>query len=195
MNEPGNGLFTRVTTISSLFTDFSSIPADVLAAAAERGTDVHLLCTALAKGLLVSRCPDVYQGYLDSFEAWFEFNVEEVLECENRRHCEKHMITGQMDFVARLKDRPGITLIDIKTSSRRYVSWDVQMGGYAYLLRESSPKIAIDNAVLVRLKEDGGKPIVNAVDDLDKAERVFFHALECYNYLKMKPKKIEVDDV
>lgn len=190
MNEE---LFTRVTTIANLFSDFSSIDKDVLEAAALRGSNVHKLCAAYAQGFLVSECPEVYQGYLDSFSQWANDNIDSIILCEHRRFCRRYMITGEVDFVAKMKGEDTLTLIDIKTSTARYPSWDVQMGGYHYLLNETLPEMPIEKALLIRLKKDGAKPIVNRVTDLDAAEDVFFHALECYNYMKLKPKKIEVE--
>lgn len=190
MNEE---LFTRVTTIANLFADFSSIDKDVLEVAAERGTDVHKLCAAQAQGLLVSDCPEIYEGYLKSFSDWANENVDAILLCEQRRYCKTYMITGMMDYVVRLKGEKTLTLIDLKTSSARYPSWDLQMGGYNYLLRDTSPAMEIEKALLIRLKKDGSKPIVNRVENLHEAEDVFFHALECYKYMRMKPKKIEVE--
>jgi hypothetical protein len=190
MNEE---IFTRVTTIANLFSDFSSIDKDVLEAAAIRGTDVHKLCAAQAQGFLVSACPEIYQGYLDSFSQWANENIDSIILCEHRRFCRRYMITGEVDFVVKMKGEETLTLIDIKTSAARYSSWDLQMGGYNYLLKETFPALEIEKALLIRLKKDGGKPIVNRVSDLDAAEDVFFHAFECYNYMKMKPKKIEVE--
>lgn len=190
-----NEEFTRVTTIANLFSDFSSIPLDRLKEAQDRGNDVHMLCAASTKGLFVSDCPAVYQGYVTSFETWAEENIQQIVECEHRRFCNQHMITGKMDFVVRLKGETKLTLIDLKTGTTRKRAWDVQMGGYTYLLREIEPRLEIEKALIIRLSAEGKKPTMNVVENLCEAEKIFFHALECYKYLKLKPAKIEVEDV
>jgi hypothetical protein len=61
----------RVTEILSPYNDFSHVPADVLEAAAARGTEVHLFCAAYAQGIW-SAPPAEIAGYCDSFRAWFD---------------------------------------------------------------------------------------------------------------------------
>jgi hypothetical protein len=185
--------FIRVTNIANLFTDFTSIPADVLAAAAKRGKDVHRLCEAYLSGLIVSGYPAAYEGYLDSFKTWAKDNIVEIFEMETRRYCQTHMITGQIDLLVKLKDIDGLTLVDLKTSSAKHRSWDIQLGGYRYLLRETEPTNFVSNAMTLRLRKDGSKAIPNMVDSLAQAESIFFSALHCYKFLKLKPKTIEVE--
>jgi hypothetical protein len=68
----------------------------------ERGTEVHRACRAIAKGLWVPPLK-LHQGYVKSFQRWFEDAVEEVVLVEERLDCPELGFTGQPDFIGRLK--------------------------------------------------------------------------------------------
>ncbi len=178
--------YVRVTTVANLLTDFSSIPKAALDAAAERGTMVHKLCSAQVSGLPVFSVSPLIDGYMRSFNQWFEANIDDVLIYDKRFFCNHMGITGEVDLVARLKGEDTYTLIDYKTSAVRYRSWDVQCAGYHYLLAQEG--IDVRKHLLLRLKKDGSGCIANAVENVLEAHEVFFSLLKCVKYLNIKPK-------
>ncbi len=68
----------------------------------ERGQEVHKACAAIAKGFWVPPLK-LHQGYVDSFQRWFDDCVEEVVLVEERLVCTQMGFTGQLDFLGRLK--------------------------------------------------------------------------------------------
>ena len=70
-----------VTQVLSPFFDASKIRPEVLAAASQRGTEVHQACAAYARSLPVF-LSDSAAPYFDSFRNWFDKYVKRALFVE-----------------------------------------------------------------------------------------------------------------
>jgi hypothetical protein len=104
-----------VTRIIDPWVDLSKIPPDTLQAAADRGTAVHDLCLNFyAKGFFTF-APKPLEGYYHSFIAWFDLMVKEVVLVEQRLTDSDLMYSGQIDLLARSKDKGDLILVDLKT--------------------------------------------------------------------------------
>lgn len=122
-----------VTQIINPWVDFSKIPPDTLQAAADRGTAVHDLCLNFyAKGFFAF-APKPLEGYYHSFIAWFDMMVAEPILIEQRLVDNDLMYSGQIDLLARSKDKGDLILIDLKTPLSKSKSWRLQLAAYARL--------------------------------------------------------------
>lgn len=173
--------FPRVTEVLRPFSNFQHVPEKILKNAAARGTSVHALCAAIAKGawLPETMIQDECKGYVKSFNAWRQEFVQDFLVIENRYTDEDKGYTGQVDFVVTGKDTKTY-LVDLKTSARPQKTYSVQMGAYQGLLLTKN--ISIHAAVLVYLDKDGEEAKTNVIENLQEESHVFMCALDCYKY-------------
>lgn len=178
-------VFPRVTEVLHAFTNYDSVDRKVLRAAAARGTSVHGLCAAIAKGawLPITMVPEDQQPYVESFKLWVEKEVQEFLVVEERYYHEEKGYTGQLDFIIKGKDTNKY-LVDIKTSSGHQKTYPVQLGAYRSLLK--SKGIEVDGAMLVYLSKEGIYPKVKVYMETDEEEAVFLSALECFKYFNKR---------
>ena len=142
-----------VTEVLGKYFDWSKIPDQILAKACRRGSIVHSACAARALGGYVGRVPELYSGYLHSFDEWFESNVFKTILCEHRITCNRLGFTGQLDFVFELISGE-LALVDIKTPAVHGSSWACQLAAYDYLLKLEG--ITVDCMLSLRLKLRGG---------------------------------------
>lgn len=180
-----------------------AIPLDVLVSASIRGTAIHRYCTAHLKKLFFIDIEPDYQVYFDAFVEWADEHIEKVYDTEVRLFDHTLRYTGEYDIRAKLKNREGIYLIDIKTSCAPYKTWPLQLAAYKNLCDVN--EILVDHAMVVHLKKK--KPtkkqlkldasLTIAVDskeipleDATLAWDIFSSALKCYDYFDRKePKK------
>lgn len=175
-------MLPRVTEILRPLTTYDQVPEYVLHRAAARGTTVHALCAAIAKGEWV---PDgmidaEHLPYVNSFRSWAEQQVEKFVIIEQRYSDENAGFTGQLDFVIKGKDNE-LYLVDIKTSARPQKTYPLQMAAYDLLLRNHG--IEVKAAMLVYLSKDNEFPNIDCIEDLKPEREVFMAALTCYNYI------------
>lgn len=173
--------YTSVTTALGVFVDWSKIRPDVLEAACARGTAVHSACGAYALGVWVNPLPDSYQGYFQSFTAWFDKYVEKVYLVEKRLFCHTYKFKGKPDFVLKIKGDNLLSVVDIKTPITVGKTWASQLSSYKYLV-ETNENIKIGRLFSLRLKANGGNPIVDEYQHSDSDFAAFLAALTAYNY-------------
>lgn len=172
--------FTRVTSILEPYTDFSGIPADVLANAARRGSKVHEYCESYALNLLIEKPDEDCKSFVDSFKKWFDEYVEEVVGTEERLYDEDLMITGKYDLLVKLRDSPGILLIDIKTPIQAQRSWGLQSAAYAMMLEKKGVKTQRRAALM--LDRAGGDPKLIEYTNHTRDGVLFLNLVELHRY-------------
>jgi len=176
--------YPSVTQVLSVYQDFSMVPEHILTMAAERGKQVHSICASIAKGLFVSHkriTPDI-QGYIESFNKWFEY-VEEVVFVEGELIDPKLGFIGHPDLIAKMRGDTHLTLIDLKTPVTIGKTWRGQLSAYWHL---AESKFDIKRSGSLRLKQDGGFPY-----DFDEYTNTrhedfaaFLSALNAWRYFK-----------
>ena len=142
-----------VTEVLGKYVDWSLIPDKFLAAACQRGSDVHLACSMYAKLGYTLGVPSTLEGYVLSFTDWFDANVKTVLLNEKHLTCTKFHFTGRPDFVF-LLNTDEIVLNDIKTPLAESKTWKGQLAAYDYLV-ENYGGIKSDDMMSLRLRPDG----------------------------------------
>jgi hypothetical protein len=173
----------RVTAILAPDTDFSLIPPDTVAAAADRGTAAHLACLGYAVGLW-SPVPDDISGYVESYKQWHDRYVVKVLAVEKELVHPKWGYAGRCDLIATVsgyKKEPVITIIDLKTPITASRTWACQ--GCAYREIEQLEHGEHVYAGVLQLRQDGGLPKMTWIEDELQAFNAFCGALTAHNYI------------
>jgi len=173
--------YPRVTEVLKYYTGYEYVPKQTLANAAARGSSVHALCAAVARGEWIpdSMIQEELLGYVKSFKLWAHNQVEKFLVIEKRFTNEIMGFTGQIDYVIKSSDNE-IHLVDIKTSSTQQKTYPLQMAAYRSLLMHQG--IQIKSAMLVYLNKDAQFPNINVYEDLNDEFNVFMSALDCWKY-------------
>ena len=141
-------LHDRVTTVLAPFSGMDKIPADVLANAAKRGTEVHQIIECIQEGL-PHDIPEHLLGYVDSYDAWAK--DKKFISKPGRMYCDDLMITGELDCLINLDGR--ILVVDFKTSVAESKTWKYQGAAYGYLAKKGGYNV--QGCVFVRLQKDG----------------------------------------
>ena len=142
-----------VTTILAPHSDFSNVPAEILAAACDRGDAVHQLCALYAQGLWIEEVPDKYAGYFNSFKLWFDQFVEKTILVEEELRDEERGYCGHPDWIGLLKGDSGLTLLDWKTALALSKGWRLQLAGYKMLAEKNG--YPITRVASLRPQKDG----------------------------------------
>ena len=153
-----------------------------LEAAKERGKKVHAACASYALGVWVAPLPAEWQGYFESFKAWFDNFVDRVFFVEKRFQCDKFFFSGRIDLGVQLIDaRPMI--VDLKTPLQESPTWCAQLGAYRFLANYET-NIGMPECMSLKLDPKGAsaKAIVYQYSDDDFA--AFLSALNAYRYFK-----------
>lgn len=152
--------YDRVTDVVGYLSGIYRVPTHILKAAAERGSFVHRVCDSIIDDMMYPQVPQEYQGYIDSFQSWFD-NVMESQHLKpatfikpDRFYCDELRITGECDLIIQRPDRN--VLIDFKTSTSESKSWVLQGTAYCYLARKDG--IQIDEMIFVKLDKNGNEP-------------------------------------
>ena len=127
--------YTRVTNILYPFSGLSNIDPYIVEHAAKRGTKVHEICEGIISGIGEHNVDDETRGYVESFKKWWE-KGHNVLMMEQRFWCDDLKITGQIDLI--LDTPEGLSIVDLKTSSKPSKTWKAQGSAYAYLARKNN---------------------------------------------------------
>lgn len=170
-----------VTQVTSTYADFSHVGEDVLAAAQERGTIVHLACANYARGVW-SPVPPECRGYLHSFAQWFDSYVDKAISVEQEYRDEKLGIVGHPDLIAIVKGDNVPSLIDLKTAAAAHKLWRMQLAAYRHLCQEDYP--TIERIFSLRLDSEGGPAKVREyTDNYLEDFAVFLSALNVTRWL------------
>jgi hypothetical protein len=173
-----------VTTVLSVFSDFSKIRPDILERAAARGTAVHRICAAIATGLHVPAISEEIEGFIASFRQWFN-NVEAVLLVEQRLQDPVFMYHGTPDLVVRLQGDLAPRLIDLKTPASLGKLWAAQIAAYCRLFYVHTGQECQHSGTL-RLRRDGRPPIFDECRHTAHDLQAFLAALTAYRNFKME---------
>lgn len=141
-----NGMILpSVTTIMRPLTAYiyDIIPPDVLAAAAQKGTNVHRAVEFYEQYGWDKVAPEI-TGYV---EAWKKFRIDhpdlEIVASEQRGYHPVYGYAGTMDIIARDVKNDSFHLMDIKTGSvASPMMWAVQLSAYAEMLRHFGIDVA-----------------------------------------------------
>lgn len=180
----GKSQLPTVTQVLAPFCDFSRIPEAVLAHAAERGTIVHHACACRLLGLWHPPVPEEAAGYVRSFELWAHA-VKDVVLVEGELSDPVKGYAGHPDLICVMRGDTDLSIPDFKTPAAAALSWKPQLAAYRHLGRVAGHDVR--RTMSVRLKKDGGHPIVNestATADLDF--NIFLNALACWKYFNPK---------
>lgn len=150
----GGRIVPSVTQVLSILSDFSAVPAEVLARAAEFGSHVHQAVHLSNEGTLDEVTLDpALAPYLS---AWRDFLIDtgaKVLASEVRVYHPGHHYAGTLDTIVELRGKA--VLIDVKTGQvPRTVGPQLAAYEEAYHANEDNPH-ALRRRLCVQLTGDG----------------------------------------
>ena len=174
----------RVTEAAGLVgMDWSLIPERQLNIATERGSITHRTCALIASGMTwYPDPPESCVGFIESFQHWFEKNVEEVVAVEIRLTDHIFGYTGEPDLVARIKGHEGLSVIDYKTPTALQKSWRLQMAAYFQLCQKAY--LDVQRAGSLRLDINGKAPRLKWYDNVLQDYQVFLSAVTVARFKK-----------
>lgn len=141
-----------VTTVLEPLSDFSFVAPDVMQAACEFGTAVHLACELDDKGELDVDALD--PALLPYLTAWRKFSEDFAVKwsfIEERVHNKTMGYAGTLDRLGLVKNK--LTVVDLKTSAALHPSVGPQLAAYAKAHPQTATLLIKRLAVL--LKENG----------------------------------------
>lgn len=173
-----------VTEVLNRYQDFSHVPPDRLFLASERGTAVHDACLLkIARGIPPMNISDECEGYVLSFQRWFERYVAEVILTEERLVDADLGISGQIDLFC--KGKSSYLLVDLKTPVTKNKSWRLQLAGYKHLLNNQFPEIPEKEIKVgsLRLHPEGKAPKMDWYEESYLQDfNYFLQALNLHRY-------------
>lgn len=172
----GDEVIPSVTKILEPLAGYAGVPDWILAAAADRGTEVHKMCELFDYGTLGEYNPG-YKGYLD---AWEKFLIEsgfEVELIERRMFHPTLRYAGTVDRVGYHKGKRGI--LDIKTTVALMPVVGPQTAGYEALCNANDDD-EIKFRWAVQLKPDGTYRRESLTDRIDMS--AFTSCLNLYRW-------------
>jgi hypothetical protein len=168
-----------VTQVISRWQNFQFVKPDVLQAAADRGAAVHRHCAALLSGLWLPAPPAEIAGYLESFEAWRQIAVIEVLATEISLVENILGFQGHPDLICRLRNGD-VAVVDFKTPVSVNRAWRLQLAAYYRLAEVNGYEVT--TAFSLRLSPKGGSAKAAVVAQPQKDLAVFLAALAVHNF-------------
>jgi hypothetical protein len=178
--------YDRVTEILYPFSGLSSIPEHIIRHAAERGTKVHNICESIMQGMGEWGADEETQPYVDSFNKWWLLG-HKVVCIEERFYDDELMITGQVDMIIDTED--GLSIVDLKTSSKESKTWELQGAAYAYMARKAG--YDIKKIIFLHLNKLGGEPKVITYPDNYELFRKTYDVHKHFFRKSRKPRKTE----
>lgn len=157
--------WARVTSCLSLLQDFSHVPPDVLAHAAERGKAVHRACWLLCggadgSGLDRSTLHPEVAPYVAAFEAAQRTLRFAVVEKEVLVYSTRFRYAGRVDLVVK-GIGPRTSILDLKTAAQESPVYALQVSAYLEAWKElTTSRAAIDRHILY-LKSNGSYRLVS----------------------------------
>ncbi len=150
-----------VTSVLSALHKFDGVSADVLAAAAERGTAVHLACELLDLGDLDEESVDpAIAGYVNGWRLFMAEKAPVWDRIEAKCFHKIHRYAGTLDRAGVMDGDEWI--VDIKTAAASHPVWGVQTAAYANAL--DKPKARRGT---VQLRPDGKYRLIEWKDRTD----------------------------
>ena len=174
--------YTRVSTVLSIFQQYSYVPSAKLKRAQDIGVDVHAAIETYFRGdfepLSVRRVP-----YFESFLKWVEIFKPNPLLFEERFYDDKLMITGRIDLLARKDDQ--VVLIDFKTGSWAHPEiWELQATFYRYLLEINEYPYLPERFFFVQLMKDGSAPLTFEFKYDEKNFGICLSSWRCWKFFQ-----------
>lgn len=140
-----------VTTILKPITDFSGVPPQVLEAAADFGTAVHLACELDDLGQLDESTLDA--ALVPYLKAWRQFSADHAVEWQLIEKPVYHPVMRYAGTLDRFGRVDGLnSVVDIKSSAQLYPSVGPQLAAYE---RALPPECLAVKRLAVQLKGDG----------------------------------------
>jgi hypothetical protein len=150
-------VYPRSTQVLQPHSNWHLIPEELLAAAALRGTVVHDLCAAQAKGLFLPKIPKEYAGYVESHRKWLKNAVERVIFVEREFICSCYFYVGHPDCGVVIRGDRGITVPDLKTPAVQNRAWRAQAASYWHLVSEHGDfELPVIRSGSLMLDSEGG---------------------------------------
>lgn len=149
-----------VTQVLQLLHSFAGVPLDVLKAAQERGTAVHLICQYWDEGDLDEDTIDPkLRGY---FDAWLKFLDDKRPRWTLIEHKGHHPLgfAGTCDRFGLIDEQDWT--IDIKTSLQSHPVWGIQTAAYNHIYGKPNARRGT-----VRLRPDGTYKFDTWTDPMD----------------------------
>lgn len=175
--------YTRVSEVLSMYTNFQSIPPDVLQKKSELGTAVHKVINAYLEDI-PTIAPLEAEGYVQSFEKWFNFVRPEVVHTEHRMYCDEYMLTGAFDASFIMPGEELRTIVDWKTTASSHDPiWRMQAGFYHYLATLET-HLYSDRVLFLKLDKNGNNPLVKEFTIDEWMYELCLNSLEIYRYFE-----------
>lgn len=173
--------YPRVTEVLRPYATYHGVPTHILENAATRGAAVHAICADIADNSWVpeSCICEAYNGYVKSFIAWKDAQVQDFRIIEQRFTDDAMRFSGQVDFVIMGTDAKPY-LVDLKTSVKPQRTYPLQLAAYRHLL--SLKNHHVEGCMLVYLNRNGDFPDVMLIHDTSKEFDAFTGALKCWHY-------------
>ena len=141
-----------VTTILQPLSNFDFVKPEVLAAAQQFGTAVHLACELWDRGTLDEAALDpALAPYLAGWKAFSAEHAVSWTRIEARVVNELHWYAGTLDREGKVDGKPAV--VDIKSGAALYPATGPQLAAYKNAVPAISP---LTKRFAVRLKPDGG---------------------------------------
>jgi len=90
MQKDNQEKYLTVTEVLRKYQNFNFVKQEDL----DRGSLIHAWCEHYVKGLFIPK-PEFFEGYCDSFQKWFDKNIEETLLCEERVSSDIFQFSGE----------------------------------------------------------------------------------------------------
>lgn len=186
--------YLSVTQVIPKPKGLSKVHPDILDTASERGKKahgaLHTYCYSIKENdpIYIPVSPGT-EPYFRSGKRWIDQYVFKILYVEIEVFHPLYQYVGHPDLIAILKGDTDPSVIDFKTPIQyQEKHWSAQLSAYkqAFLKDPNYPNedFNLDKLLSVRLKNDGGYPLVNQVTNERLAFQGFLNALGSYRYFK-----------
>lgn len=126
----GGQVVPSVTQLLEKLHSFAGVPRDVLAAAAERGTAVHIACEYHDTGGVDEESIDpAIRGYVAAYLRFLGDVRPKWMAVEQRVFHRPLRYAGTLDRAGQIDGRPWI--VDLKTGATSHPVWGMQTAAYA----------------------------------------------------------------
>ena len=175
--------YTRVTDVLKIFTKFDHVDPSTLSERAYLGSLAHHYAEMYSLHLLIDSMPLVVKPYFISFKKWFDEYVEKVIACEMRVNSESLLLSGKIDLIVQLKgdDENTLSLVDQKIGVAFSPTWRLQTAAYRMLFKREVG-LDISRRMTLRLKSDGGMPLLDEMTNHEYDELNFLKCLDLHRF-------------
>lgn len=177
----GGVVLPSVTQVLAEMYDFKFVKPEVLKAAGEFGTAVHLVCELFDKNdLEYSSLDTALLPYLTAWKRFLSETSASVLEIERRYHHKAMGFAGTIDRLLEIDGKK--VLVDIKTVSSLSPVVGIQLGAYERLILDNTEYTGLSRAA-VQLCANGTYKYRMYADPMDWAA---FASLICLKNWRLK---------